>query len=101
MSAETPLHQSEVIAAAVNRAAWELARRREDALREAAREYLPRPLRWSVDHPRILRRIYRFKRSWAPRIFYGADLGSAVAATQRKDGTLIVGETFRIERSGS
>lgn len=83
---------------AINRASWELARQREDALREAAREYLPRPLRWAVNHPRILRVLYRLRRSWAPRIVYGFDLGTGVAVTQRKDGSVIVTETFKVER---
>lgn len=88
----------DALAQAINRAARGLARQREDALRDAAREYLPGPLRWTVDHPRILRLLYRLRRSWAPRVVYGFDLGVGVAVTLRKDGTAIVSETFRVER---
>lgn len=81
-----------------NRAMLDLARRREDAVREVAREYLPRVLRWAVDHPRVLRVLYRMRRSWSPRVVYGFDLGIGVAVTVRKDGTMIVTETFGIRR---
>lgn len=82
---------------AISEASWKLAEQREDVLREAAREYLPRPLRWAVDHPHVLRVLYRVRRSWRPRV-YGTDLGVTVAMVQGEDGRMAVTETFRVER---
>lgn len=46
----------------------------EAALREVARDALPRPLRRAVDHPRALAVLYRLRPSWRPEVAYGFDL---------------------------
>lgn len=83
---------------AISETAWNLAAQREDALREVAREYLPRPLRWAVDHPRVLRVLYRVRRHWRPRVVTGTDGELTVGMVEGKDGTMYVTEQFRVER---
>ena len=79
-----------------------LAEQREDALRKAAIERLPRGLRWAVDHPRLLRILYRIRRKWSPTVVVGVDWadnsGTTVKMVRRKDGSvvLLASETFEI-----
>lgn len=81
----------------VDQAAWDLAARREDILREAARERLPRLLRWTVDKPRILGLLYALHGAWRPTIVYGADGHVGVACVQREDGTVAIVQTFGVK----
>lgn len=81
---------SEAINAAINAACWDLARQREDAYRELARDHLPGRVRWLADHPRLLRIAYRLRRKWQPTVYIGADLGVSVAIARQRDGTMIV-----------
>lgn len=81
---------------AIDAAAWRLAEQREAALRDAARERLPRPLRWAVDHPRALRVIYRLRPGWKPVVVIGADGGMLSIVVQRLDGTVHIFEVMGI-----
>lgn len=79
--------------------AWQLAERREDAMREIARSYLPRLLRWLADHPRALALAYRIRPKWRPTIVTGTDLGTTVAMVTDAERTrFVVTETFRHQR---
>lgn len=80
-------------------AVWDLARQREDALRGVARSYLPRPLKWAADHPRVLRWLYRLRRSWRPVVVTGTDLGVTVMAVrERSTDRIVITDTFGVKR---
>jgi hypothetical protein len=87
---------SDFVQRMVDDAAWKLAAQREDVLREAARERLPRGLRWAVSKPRVLAVLYRLRGTWRPTISYGVDGGVTVACVQRADGTIAFVETFTV-----
>lgn len=70
-------------------------RRREGALIDVARGYLPRPLRWAADRPRVLRVLYRVRPSWRPMIAFGVDGDITVAAIRRADGSVLILEPFQ------
>lgn len=101
MPSEADLERSDWTQYAIDKASWDLAGQRDDALRDAACSYLPRPLKWSVDHPRVLRVLYRLHPSWRPRVTVGVDLGVTVVGTLSKDGRVVFTETFGIERDRS
>lgn len=91
---------NEALDRAFNELMWKRAEAHEDALRDVARSYLPRALRWLVDHPRLLKAAYQLRRRWQPVVHVGADLDNTVAMVQHKDGTLIVlNETIATSRA--
>lgn len=80
--------------------AWKLAEQREQAMREIARSYLPRPLRWLVGRPRALAVAYRVRPRWRPTIVTGTDGGISVSMTTDAAGSrYVVTETFGHKRS--
>jgi hypothetical protein len=79
-----------VIAAIAERQAAETER----VVRALVEGALPRRLRWTVDHPRVLAALYRLWPSWRPRLVIGTDVGdgcaSLVVCGVTPDGTFTV-----------
>jgi hypothetical protein len=77
----------------ITTAEWERCERTENALRAVAASYLPRPLRWTAQHPRLLDVAYKLRLSLKPTVFYALDpamrgAGPITAYVQSKDGTV-------------
>ena len=68
---------------------------REEAIRAAVERSLPTRLGWLVDHPRLLKWVFRVRPSWQPRIVMGSDLGNTVTMVwDRTDTLTVLDETF-------
>lgn len=96
---ETHTWSSEFVdRAAIDCGRWAAARREQICV-DVARSYLPRPLRWMVGRPRLLRIAYALRPSWRPTIYVGVDGEFTVFSARAKDGTLMYfeGSTAREE----
>jgi hypothetical protein len=82
-----------IIDDAVRRASSDLARQREEAVREIAAERLPRLLRFLVYHPKALKAAYRLWPRWRPTVRVGVDVAMHRAGA---DTVFVVSETLTV-----